>query len=99
MADITAVSAVQDPAGQISVDVRGAASANDFDYAEVSIGIGEDPSEWKQVGERINAPVFGAGLVQIPADEFRSAPVWTVRIIVIHKNGQMREEWFILRLG
>jgi len=99
IADITSVVAVQDADGNYFVDVSGTAAANDFDFAEVSIGIGDQPASFRTVGERINRPTYGAGLALIPANEFRAAPVWTIRLVVTHKNGQTREEWFVLQLG
>ena len=98
IADISGIAVVSED-GQTFVAVAGTVSANQFDYAEISIGEGESPSSFRTVGERVMTPVFSGTLALIPADKFRAAPVWIVRIIVIHKNGQMREEWFTLRLG
>ncbi|MCH7806571.1 MAG: S8 family serine peptidase [Proteobacteria bacterium] len=98
IADISGIAVVSQD-GQTLVAVTGTVSANQFDYAEISIGAGERPSSFRTVGERVMTPVISGELTRIPADEFRTAPVWTVRIIVIHKNGQKREEWFTLRLG
>lgn len=99
VADITSVQAFQDAAGNYFVDVSGFASANDFDHAAVFIGAGENPTTWKQVSPDITSPVAGGSFVQIPAGEFRASPVWTIRLVVTHKNGQSREEWFKLQLG
>lgn len=98
MADISAIEVLQE-GKQMFVAVTGTANANQFDHAEIFIGQGEAPTSWKAVGERINDEVYGAGLAQIPASEFRAAPVWTIRLVMTHKNGEQRAEWFTLTLG
>ncbi len=97
-ADIEGVQVVQEKGG-VFVKVTGTASANEFAQAEISIGKGEDPDTWKVVGEKVKKPVTGGLLTQIPAAEFQGSPVWIIRVVVTHKNGQTREERFRLALG
>lgn len=98
IADISGVEVIQEK-GQVLVSVSGTANANDFDKAEVFIGRGENPEDWKQVGARVKKPVTGGVLTKIPAAEFQGAPVWIIRIVVTHENGRTREERFTLTLG
>jgi len=98
VADITTVQALQDEAGNYFVNVSGSANANDFAAASVQIGIGKSPSDWKEVAT-IDVPVTEGTLSVIPAEEFRTAPTWTIRIVVTHANGRTREEWYVLQLG
>lgn len=98
IADISSVGAIQDEAGAFFVAVDGTASANDFDAASIQIGIGEQPTSFKEVA-RIEGPVTDGALARIDANEFRAAPTWTIRLVVRHKNGKIREQWYVLQLG
>lgn len=98
IADISNVGAIQDETGAFFVNVEGTASANEFAGASVQIGIGNAPTEWKEVGT-VEGPVTNGALARIDANEFRAAPTWTIRVVVTHANGRTREQWYVLQLG
>ncbi|MFQ5562442.1 MAG: S8 family peptidase [Parvularculaceae bacterium] len=90
VAAIADVRIVQAGAGQ-AVEVLGVANANRFARAELFLGAGEEPTEWKSVGEALTDPVEDGVLGRIPAAAFAGSPVWVVRLVTTHANGKTRE--------
>lgn len=96
-ADIDGVEVVQSDKGLL-VKVLGTADASDFRGATVSIGRGETPRKWKDV-LKVNEAVSDGVLGEIDANLLRGAEVWTIRLVVKHRNGKTREMWYRLNLG
>jgi subtilisin family serine protease len=95
-AAITGLEVVQGPAGPV-VRVQGTAGADRFRTARIDIGRGERPTAFTIVLPEVAA---GAGVLgDIPADAFRGAPVWTVRLTVTHADGRTREARYVLDVG
>jgi hypothetical protein len=82
-----------------SIEVTGSAGADAFDSARIEIGMGEAPSEWKTLIERIEEPVRQGGLGAFPTRELEGAKVWMLRLVVKHRNGSTREARFRLNVG
>ncbi|MGH8616213.1 MAG: S8 family peptidase [Burkholderiales bacterium] len=97
-AGITALGVVRKDDGQY-VRVSGTAAADRFKEAVVEIGEGENPGVWQKVGTTLQAPVSAGILAEIPASTFRTAKIWTVRVVSEHTNGRKREGRFVLKLG
>ena len=66
--------------------------------AHVDDGPGDQPTDWKQIGEDLSQPVRDRVLGAIPAENFRGSKVWTIRLLGEHGNGRTREAWFRLDL-
>ena len=82
-----------------SLQVAGTARADAFDSARIDLGAGDAPADWKTVVERVAEPV-GAGLLgTFPTQELRGGKVWTLRLVVRHRNGSTREARFRLAIG
>ncbi len=77
--------------------VQGSADADDFRRARISIGKGESPAKWQEVGG-LKAPAQGE-IAVIPAASFAGAALWVIRLEVEHDNGRTREYRFRLDLG
>jgi len=97
-AAITGLSVVKKDDGPY-VRVTGTAAADRLKDARIEIGEGENPTAWLAVGSPIQASVNAGVLAEIPASSFRTAKVWTVRVVTAHVGGRAREGRFILRLG
>ncbi|MCZ6888410.1 MAG: hypothetical protein O7H39_07935, partial [Gammaproteobacteria bacterium] len=74
------------------------AAADRFRRARLEFGEGEAPSRWREVN-KIGKTVSQLLLGKIDANELRGVPVWTLRLIVEHRNGTTREVRFKLALG
>lgn len=81
-----------------AVSVRGTAAANALAGAALEVGRGENPTEFTPTGVRVT-PATDGPLGAIPAGQFRGAPIWTIRLIVTHANGEAREARFVLDVG
>ena len=77
----------------------GTADASEFDSASLMLGRGKEPGKWLRVKQRIDEPVRGGVLMELPAGAFRGAKEWTIRLIARHKNGTEREARFSVTLG
>jgi len=97
-AGVSRVEVVQSRGVQ-AVRVHGQADANDFKSARIEIGAGEAPAKWKLVGTANKSTDPDGVLGDIPATNFAGAPVWQLRVIVMHSNGSTREARFKLNLG
>jgi len=80
------------------VIVTGTANADQMTSAQVEIGKGDNPSTWKKIGDRINKPVTNGRLTTISAGDLQGASVWTVRVVVTHKNRRTLENRFRLTM-
>ncbi len=97
-ARISGVRVVQE-GGKLAVEILGMADADRFAAAHIEIGKGEEPTKWRSAGWKVDRTAAGPGvLARLPADAFRRAPVWSLRLIVRHSSGRRRESRFILRL-
>lgn len=77
--------------------VLGTIAADSLASARIEIGAGRAPTSFRTVASGLPA---GAGtLAEIPAEEFRGAPLWTIRLLVTHSNGTQREARFQLDVG
>jgi hypothetical protein len=97
-AAITGLSVVKKDDGQY-VRVTGTAAADRLKDARIEIGEGDNPTAWQAVGSTLQASVNAGVLAEIPAGAFRSAKVWTVRVVSTHAGGRSREGRFVLKLG
>lgn len=85
--------------GKTALRVLGTTNADDFVDASISLGKGKQPDKWLRVRQRIQKPVIGGALMDLPAGAFRGTKEWTIRLITRHKNGAEREARFSLILG
>jgi hypothetical protein len=67
--------------------------------ARIDIGRGDNPVRWTTVVGATNRPVVNGTLGELPADAFSGGKQWTVRIVVVDRNGLTREARFKLTLG
>lgn len=95
-AAITGLEVVQGASGP-AVRVQGSAGADRFRSARIDVGRGERPTAFTTVLDNVAAASGVLG--DIPADAFRGAPVWTVRLTVTHADGQTREARYVLDVG
>ncbi|MEO1028355.1 MAG: S8 family peptidase [Pseudomonadota bacterium] len=89
-AAIDDVQIVADAGGQ-AVEVLGTANADRLLSADLFLGPGEEPTDWKPVGNELTDAVIEGALGRIPAVEFAGSPIWTVRLVTTHADGQTRE--------
>lgn len=94
---INDVQIVADGGGQ-SVEVLGTAAADRLLSADLFLGAGEDPTDWKPVADELTQSVTDGALGRIPAIEFAGSAVWTIRLVTTHANGQTREFRFQIDL-
>ena len=97
-AAITGVAAAQ-VGGRTVLRIAGTADADSFKEAQVEIGQGDNPRQWKPASRPITRTVTNGVLADLPPDAFRGSKQWTLRIIVTHRNGKKREARFKLTLG
>ena len=96
-AAITGVEVVQ-LSGKPAVSVLGSAAADAFAGARLELGEGENPKKFKTAIADVPATA-GASLGAIAADSFRGSRLWTIRLLVSHRNGQTREARYLLDTG
>ncbi|MDF2763262.1 MAG: Peptidase and in kexin sedolisin, partial [Rhodospirillales bacterium] len=96
-AAISGVEVVQ-LSGKPAVSVLGSAAADAFAGARLELGEGENPKKFKTAIADVPATA-GASLGAIPADSFRGSRLWTIRLLVSHRNGQTREARYLLDTG
>ena len=97
-ARIDGVAVVQE-GGKPLLRINGTADADKLSKAWIEIGEGESPGKWKKAGSAIKRPVQSGHVTDLDVNLFRSARVWTLRLICKHKNGKTREARFVLKLG
>jgi hypothetical protein len=96
-ATITGVEVVQ-LSGKPAVQVLGSATADAFAQARLEVGEGESPKTFKTALAKVPATTAGS-LGAIPADAFRGTRLWTIRLVVEHRNGETREARYLLDTG
>jgi subtilisin family serine protease len=97
-AAITGVSAEQ-AKGATKLRVTGTANADSLKQAHIDIGLGDNPARWTTVVRSIQRPVINGVLAELPVGAFRGGKQWSVRIVVVGRNGLTREARFKLTLG
>lgn len=95
-AAIAGVEVVQGEGGP-AVRVNGTIAADRLASARIEIGAGREPAEFRAVASGL--AVSSGALADIPADNFRAAREWTIRLVVTHANGTTREARFLLDVG
>jgi subtilisin family serine protease len=95
-AAIAGVEVVQGADGP-AVRVNGTIAADRLDAARIEIGAGREPASFRTVAEDLSST--SGALAEIPANDFRTAREWTIRLVVTHANGIMREARFVLDVG
>jgi subtilisin family serine protease len=85
--------------GTPSLSVLGSLDADQLDRAWIELGQGEAPAEWKKVSREIREPVGGALIDNLDINLLRASKVWTLKLVVRHKNRKTREYIYLLRLG
>ena len=91
-AEITGVDPVQSDAGTV-LHVLGTIDADGFKRAWMQIGAGENPGNWKFVGQKRKYAIQDGVLGVVPLAEFSGADVWQV---VINVDMIELREWQIL---
>src|SRR3546814_3577741 len=76
---------------------KGLIAADRLGTARIEIGAGRDPTAFRVVADAL--AIGDGALAEIPADNFRTAREWTIRLIVTHANGTAREARFLLDVG
>lgn len=95
-ASISGVEVVQGENGP-AVRINGTIAADRLASARIEIGAGREPAEFRTVASDL--AVSSGALAEIPADNFRAAREWTIRLVVTHANGTTREARFLLDVG
>ena len=85
--------------GKPVAQVTGTADADKLDKVTLEIGSGDNPQKWKRVGKSFKQGLVNNVLGNIPASELQGSPVWTVRIVVKHRDGSEREARYTLNIG
>ena len=98
LAGIDRVEVVQKGGGQ-AVRVRGTADANALKSARIEIGQGEEPSRWTDIIAAAKSAAPNSVLGDITASAFAGSSLWSIRVVVTHTNGSVREARFRLNLG
>jgi len=88
-AKVDQVAVVEDD-GELVIQVLGTATANDLDEYEIQLGQGDNPTEWKKVFNEDDEVVNGV-VGQFPATVFTDVGTWTVRLVVKHDDGRIKE--------
>jgi subtilisin family serine protease len=83
---------------RVLLEITGTADANKFKKAWIEIGEGENPKKWKRVSDNIKKPVLEGVLASIPAEKFKGADQWRLKLVAEHENGRTREARFDLEL-
>ncbi len=81
------------------IRVKGSYDADRLRGAWLELGQGEAPGKWEKVSARLAGRRLHEALADIEAKQFIGSSVWTIRLIVEHKNGKRRESRFVLNLG
>jgi len=97
-ARINGVSVVQVD-GQPHLQIDGIVNANQFKRAWIEIGAGENPQEWEKVAGDFTTPAKSGALARIAARKFAGAKTWVLKLVTEHKNGNQRENRFVLKVG
>ena len=79
--------------------INGTAGADRFKKAWLELGEGESPSKWKKVAKGLKAASATQTLAEVDAKHFKGAPKWTLRLLVQHADGRVREARYVLKLG
>jgi subtilisin family serine protease len=93
---ITGIEVAQGRDGPLA-RVLGTIAADRLASAKIEIGAGRAPASFRTVASGL--PAGSGTLAEIPAEEFRGAPLWTIRLVVTHSNGTQREARFQLDVG
>src|SRR3546814_15518916 len=72
-------------------------AADRLGTARIEIGAGRDPTAFRVVADAL--AIGDGALAELPADNFRTAREWTIRLIVTHANGPAREARFLPAVG
>jgi subtilisin family serine protease len=97
-AGISKVSVVQSGAGQV-VRVFGTADANTLKDARIELGQGENPKSFKKISAAKKAAGPDEMLADIPTAALAGSKIWTIRIVVEHRDGRQQQAHFKLNLG
>lgn len=85
--------------GSLKVRILGTADANRFHEAQLSLGVGAEPEQWKDIGDVIERPVKEGVLGIINSSNFVGTTRWTIKLVTKDKKGRLRESRFALKLG
>jgi subtilisin family serine protease len=97
LAGISRVEVVQ-KGGNQAVRVHGTATANALKSARLEIARGDAPTSWTQVSAATESRGADEVLGDIPANAFKGATNWEIRVVVTHSGGDAREARFRLSL-
>jgi subtilisin family serine protease len=97
VANIASVDAAR-AQGRVVLRVSGSATANDFKSAWIEAGAGDSPASWTPVSSKLEKPAINAPLFDLDPLAFKGAKNWTLRLMVEHRNGKIRESRYALGL-
>lgn len=84
--------------GRTVLRVQGSATANRLKAYWIEAGAGDNPTAWKTVSRKLDRPVMNAALDDLDPAHFRGAKSWTLRLVVEHQDGRLRESRYALAL-
>ena len=85
--------------GHPVIQVHGTGNADQFKRATLELGRGDAPAKWNRAAKDLGQPVVDGIVAELDARQVSEAKVWTLRLVVEHENGKMREARFLLELG
>jgi subtilisin family serine protease len=84
--------------GKPALRIIGTIDADRMGKANVFLGQGADPEDWRRVQIDLKERRRSAPLVDLPASLFSGARTWTIRLVTTHEGGMTRESRLTLNL-
>lgn len=85
--------------GAPAIEVLGSADSDQFDGAELRLGLGDSPASFGEPVMVIETATRDESLGRFPAAPLAGGPLWTLRLEVRHRNGSQRSCRYQLSLG
>ncbi len=82
-----------------SLRINGTAAADKLKSAWIELGEGENPDDFERVGSKLKKPVIGDAITDVDVNELRGSTIWTLQLVVEHKDGTRRVNRYQLNLG
>jgi subtilisin family serine protease len=77
--------------GRTVLQVFGTVEGSDWSDSHLEVGQGDNPSEWKQVGQVTGKPVKEGMIGTLTPQDFGSGGRWTIRVVARDRKGFTRE--------
>lgn len=84
--------------GTPALRITGTIDADRMAKANIFLGEGADPQEWRRVNIDLTEQRRSAPLLDLPASLFSGSPTWTIRLVTTHAGGMTRESRLTLNL-